>query len=841
VEKSAPQPTPDPTVSGPFMARAVRDLKVPQKLRLCGMLAIGAGLIPSLILLFRLKPNDPASIEKQLVTSLVLWTVVVQVLGLLVALLVGRQVLRDVSNSLRRLGNLVKAITTGDSGAQIEGINRRDEIGSLALALQRMILIAKEDRHKLIQGNVALVLTNERLAQTNMELEAAGTKVRQLAEQAGEANVAKRNFLAIMSHEIRTPVNGIIGMTELTLKTPLNTTQREYLEMVNDSAQSLLDLLNDILDFSKIEAGKLELEIIDFSLRDTLEDALATYAARFHAKSLELILDIRPNVPDALVGDPFRLRQVVLNLIGNALRFTSAGEVTVRVEAATPGEVETLLRFTVADTGCGIAADTQAAIFEAFTQADNSTTRRYGGTGLGLAICKQLTQLMGGWISVQSEVGKGSEFQFRARFGVGAVLQKAPDTALAGRRVLLVESHTRCAELLCESLSRWGIETETAKDATAAMARLKLAQGGGRPYDFVIADTFQPQTHGFDVARMLTGLREQEPKLLLLLPAVHREDTPSAPNAIAQLTKPVRLRKLRAALTSALQPAPAIVPAATPLAPGEHPHGRRLRVLVVEDNATNLRIVRTHLETWGHLVVCAEDGEEAVAITAEQKFDLIFMDLQMPRMDGIAATAIIRDREKGAPGVPIVALTANVLKGAREQCLAAGMDAYLGKPVREHELLACVETIFPDLRPIAHTQSMAQPAAETYANLPFDAAALMASINNNRQLLNDLLHDSRDEDIPELVTQLSQALGNKDTRTVARAAHAIKGVIGVFHAPVAYAAAKRLEDSARSGKDDLLSEQASDLLRAVFDLLKSLERFIAGLPSQAPEIAAQAA
>jgi CheY-like chemotaxis protein/HPt (histidine-containing phosphotransfer) domain-containing protein len=269
---------------------------------------------------------------------------------------------------------------------------------------------------------------------------------------------------------------------------------------------------------------------------------------------------------------------------------------------------------------------------------------------------------------------------------------------------------------------------------------------------------------------------------------------------------------------------------AVPLNAGEHPHGRRLRVLVAEDNATNQRIVRTHLEAWRHLVVCANDGEEAVGLFREQSFDLVFMDMQMPKMDGIAATKLIREMEKDGNHVPIVALTANVLKGAREQCLAAGMDAYLGKPVREHELLAAVEQVVPGLRPIAHTQAMLPlptPPPETFSNLPFDVSALMASTNGNKELLANLLVDSRDEDIPELVTQLSQALGNKDTRSVARAAHAIKGVIGVFHAPIAYAAAKRLEDSARAGKEDVLAEQSSELIRAVFDLLSSLEKFLA--------------
>ena len=818
----------------PFLLRVVRALKVRQKLRLCGLLCIAAGLLPTLILLLRLEPSDPTSIEKGVITSLTCWTVVVQVLGLLMAALIGRQILRDISSSLRRLGDLVGAITTPDGTAPVVFHSHSDEIGALASALQQMLETGKHDRHKLIQGNVALVLSNERLAQTNMELEAAGAKVRQLAEQADTANLAKRNFLAVMSHEIRTPINGIIGMTELALKTPLNAVQRDYVETVNSSAEGLLDLLNDILDFSKIEAGKLELEVIDFGLRDVLEDALATHAGRCHSKGIELILDVRPEVPDALIGDPYRLRQVVLNLVSNALRFTSQGEVVVRAEISQINEIETLLRFTVSDTGCGIEVDKREAIFGAFTQADNSTTRRFGGTGLGLAICKQIVQLMGGWISVQSDQGQGSEFQFRARFGVGPALSPAKNAVLAGRRVLVVDAHKKSAKLLAESLLGWGMIVETADNASNAMLHIETALLSPEPFDFVIADTFHYASGGFDIAQRLPELSPQAPKIMLLHSAARREDAPAGTVVFAQLIKPARARKLRLALESALSPQPAIAP--VPATPCEAPHGRRLRVLVAEDNATNQRIVRTHLEAWGHVVVGAEDGAEAVARVAREPFDLIFMDLQMPRMDGIAAALAIRKKETGDTRIPIVALTANVLKGVREECLAAGMDGYLGKPVREHELLSTIENVIPGLRPVAHTQ--VTPAAPKIVSasdalLPFDAAELLASVNGNRDTIAGLLHDSRDEDLPDLVTALSDALADGDCKKICRTAHAIKGVVGVFHAPAAYAAARQLEDTAREGKTELLADQVAELLRAVFDLLTNIERFLASPATQA--------
>ena len=835
----------DPLTPGvkPFLLRAVKDLKVLQKLRLCGLLCVAAGLLPTLVLLYRLHPADPTGLEKGVLTSLVCVTVVVQTLGLMLTLLIGRQILMDISGSLHRLGGIVRALSNRENGTVVEIADKGDEISALAGALQQMIEDAKLDRQKLIQGNVALVLSNERLAQTNMELEAANSKVRQLAEQAGAANLAKRDFLAVMSHEIRTPVNGIIGMTELAMKTSLSGSQRDYLETVNSSAQCLLELLNDILDFSKIEAGKLELEVIDFSLRETLESAAATYAERYHTKGIELLVDVRPEVPDALVGDPYRLRQVVLNLISNALRFTPQGEVIIRAEISQINEVETLLRFTVSDTGCGIPAEKREAIFDAFSQADSSTTRRFGGTGLGLAICKQLVQLMDGWISVQSSpVGGGSEFQFRARFGVGATLTQPEKYTLSGRRALVLESHEKSASLLANALGAVGMTVETVANVNTALLHIETTRRCGEEFDFIIADTLHAASGGLELTRRLPEFQLTDPRLILLHSAARRDDFPAKTHAVAEISKPIRIRKLITAMEAALLPKSADAPCdAAPAATPTAPHGRQLRVLVAEDNATNQRIVRTHLESWGHIVVTADDGVEAVTKFGAHSFDLVFMDLQMPRMDGIAATATIRQREKSGDHVPIIALTANVLKGVREECIASGMDGYLGKPAREHELLACIENAVPGLRPIAHTQKLPLPptpssiakASLAAAQFPFDVAELLSSVNGRREVLSQLLQDSRDEDLPDLITQLSAAVAAKNCDSVRRAAHAIKGVVGVFQAPTALAAAKRLEDSARAKQPENFSAQSAELLRAVFDLLTSLERFLAGPASQA--------
>ena len=815
----------------PFLVRSVRGLKVRQKLRLCGLLSIGAGIVPTLFLLWRLDPSAPTTLEKSLLTSLVCSTAVVQGLGLLAAAFVARQILRDVGGTLHRLGDLVHAITAGDTGARIELDGRNDEVGALADALQKMIEAGRADRQTLLNGNVALILANERMAEANMELEAAHKRVSQLAEQAGTANIAKRTFLAVMSHEIRTPVNGIIGMTELAMKTPLNPAQRDYLETINNTAQGLLELLNEVLDFSKIEAGKLELEVVDFNLRIVVEDAIATFAARHHAKGLDLILDIHPDVPDALIGDPLRLRQVLMNLISNANRFTKEGEVVVAVDVEQPGEVETKLRFSVTDTGCGIPREKQRSIFEAFTQGDNSTTRRFGGSGLGLAISSQLVQMMGGAIRVISDVGSGSRFDFTANFGVGAESSGRVSHALAACRALVVESHPRSAELLGAMLEAWKLEVITVRNAVAALQVMERFEKEGRPFDFVIADTFRPAAGGLAIAQRIAGVATGRTRIILLA-AAGRTDDPllQLPSVAAVLSKPVRQSKLRETLEAALRPGDPGLPASSFTMTGSSPHGRRLRVLIAEDNATNRRIIRTHLEDWGHTVVAASDGAEAVAVFDSDAFDLVLMDLQMPEMDGIAATASIRQKEKPGTRVPIVALTANVLKGAREECHAAGMDGYLGKPVREHELLAGIESVIPGLRAaskIAAAHAIAPVSVSlSVIGMPFEADALLASVNGSRETLTGLLHDCRDDDVPVLFEQISSAIENGDTRKLQRAAHALKGVLGVFHAPAAYAAARQLEESARLGRIELLHQQTQALRLAVSDLLSSLECFV---------------
>ena len=813
------------------LQRVLARLGVEGKLRFCGILSLGSAIVPPLFLLWWLGAA-PERIEKAALIEQICWTLVAQGFGLLVTGFISRRILRRMSRSLEKLGGVIAAITAGENDGHTGAAECSDEIGALAEALQTMITVGKADRQTLVDNNVALVLANESLAEANMELEAANKRVREFAEQAGSANAAKRTFLAVMSHEIRTPVNGIIGMTELAMKTRLDPAQRDYLETVNNTAQSLLDLLNEVLDFSKIEAGKLELEVTDFSLRSVVGDAVSGFAARHHSKDLALVLDIAPEVPDALIGDPFRLRQILVNLMSNAHRFTERGEVAVSVQVDEPGEVETRLRFSVTDTGCGIPREQQQAVFDLFTQGDSSTTRRFGGSGLGLTISSQLVQLMDGDIRVISEVGSGSRFDFTAVLGVGVPVPAAAPMPLAGRRALLIESNPRSAEVTARMLESWGMAVRTARCAAAGIPM--IGEAAEAPFDFIIADTFHAGSGGLAFADFASR-HDMHGARIVLLTSANRTDlsTLALPSSASLISKPVRESKLLETLRRALEPGGADATERTHPDAVTIPHGRILNVLIVEDNATNRRIIRTYLEAWGHRVVAAHDGADAVRYFAAEKFDLVLMDLQMPRMDGIAATASIRQNETSGSRVPIVALTANVLKGVREECHAAGMDGYLAKPIREHELLAAVEAVVPGLCAVSKVGGptiFAIPTAFAQTAQPFHEAALVGSVNGSRQTLAGLLEDCRDGDFPELFAQLSTAVEARDPRGAQRAAHAIKGVISVFHAPAAFAAAKQLEEIARSGQTANLETHTAELRRTVSELLSSLERFVAASP-----------
>lgn len=756
--------------------------------------------------------------------------VLVLLVSMLATYIVAIRFLSIISDPIVQLSALADEIARKKNYSLRAPVESSDEIGKLVEGFNQMLGTIEERDHALNQSNFALeARVAERMSDLVNEVaerKQAETKMRQAKEIAETANKAKSEFLANMSHEIRTPINGVIGMTGLALETELTSEQREYLEIVRVSADSLLDVINDILDFSKIEAGKMDVEYAEFDLRELIEVTLKTLALRAGEKKLELLADISPDVPDLVKGDSAKLRQVIVNLIGNAIKFTSSGEVCLTIHPELDQPDNSLLHFAVSDSGIGIPQDRLNAIFDPFSQVDASTTRRFGGTGLGLTISSRIIEAMGGRIWAESTVGSGSKFHIVLRFEAIAAKAEAHCEGMElieGTRVLILDDNATNRRILERTVERWGMHPICAASADEALELLLAARSSEAAFALIITDMHMPEVDGFQfVQRVRQNRTLTAPTIMMLTSGGHRGDVERCRELgiAVYLNKPVRGEELKAAIVQALgeRSVDEALTMRQPDSQNRMAASNSLKILLAEDNAINQKLVIRLLKGRGHHVTVANDGLEAIKAVEAQSFDLVLMDIQMPNMGGIEAARQIRRIENNSSHrTPIVALTANAMKGDKEIYLNAGMDGYLAKPIRTHEFDSVLK-FYVDALVITQPQSF-QEETEPPRNRPinnvqneviFEMEDLLVRVENDRGFLQEL-SEIFGEEYPPLRSALQGAVVGSDMSQVRTICHTLKGMLGNLAWTSAAHITRALEEMAQNNISEPMKAELEKL------------------------------